>query len=104
MDVIVSPMTSLNPVSTNIGQALASVVGPLLTAKFHKEAGGAALPGETVVLDSLPGLKCKTVIFLNLDRWDNNPNGRPMQVKKKFFLCYNCWLNCVFIKTTTNNP
>lgn len=74
-------MTSLNPVSTNIGQALANVVGPLLTAKFDKEAGGVALPGETVVLDSLPGLKCKTVIFLNLERWDNNLDGHPIQVK-----------------------
>ncbi|XP_013883779.1 poly [ADP-ribose] polymerase 14 [Austrofundulus limnaeus] len=83
VDVIVSPMASLNPVSTKIGQALASVVGPLLTAKFHEDTGGVALPGETVVLDSLPGLKCKTVIFLNLDRWDNNQDGRPIQELKK---------------------
>ncbi|XP_017296327.1 protein mono-ADP-ribosyltransferase PARP14 [Kryptolebias marmoratus] len=79
VDAIVSPMASLNPVSTNIGQALASVVGPQLTAKFHKEAGGATLPGDTVVVESLPGLKCKTVIFLNLDRWDNTQDGAPVQ-------------------------
>lgn len=81
MDVIVSPMVSHNPASTNVGKALVSVVGPELTAKFQKEAGGATLPGETVIVEGLPGLKCKTVVFLNLNRWDNAQDGNSVQVK-----------------------
>lgn len=83
-----SPMVGLNPASTHVGQALASVVGPELTAKFRKEAGGATQAGEIVVVESLPGLKCKIIIFLNLNRWDNTQDGNSVQVK--YVVLYFC--------------
>lgn len=56
------------------------MVGPQLTAGFHKEAGGATLPGDTVLVVGLPSLQSKGVFFLNLLPWDNNQHGVAIQV------------------------
>lgn len=81
MDVLVSPMASHDPLSTRVGNILSNMVGPQLTAKFHTEAGGATLPGDTVLVEGLPALRSKAVIFLNLLSWDNNQHGAAVQVK-----------------------
>ncbi|XP_012712444.2 protein mono-ADP-ribosyltransferase PARP14 [Fundulus heteroclitus] len=82
-DAIVSPMVGHDPVSTRIGNILKETVGPQLTEKFNKEAGGATLPGETVAVERLPSLNCKAVIFLNLLTWDNSQHGSAAQALKQ---------------------
>ncbi|XP_053199298.1 protein mono-ADP-ribosyltransferase PARP14-like isoform X2 [Scomber japonicus] len=79
VDVLVSPMASHDPLSTRVGNILSNMVGPQLTAKFHTEAGGATLPGDTVLVEGLPALRSKAVIFLNLLSWDNNQHGAAVQ-------------------------
>lgn len=81
MDGLVSPMAGHDPLSTRVGNALSNVVGPQLTAKFHKEAGGATLDGDIVLVEGLPALQSKGVFFLNLVTWDNNQNGTAVQVR-----------------------
>ncbi len=83
---MVSPMAGHDPLSTSIGHALSRVVGPQLTAKFHKKAGGATLPGETVPVEGLYALQSRVVYFLNLIPWDNNQHGTAIQVKCFVFL------------------
>ncbi|KAM4537418.1 protein mono-ADP-ribosyltransferase PARP14-like isoform 2-T2 [Odontesthes bonariensis] len=79
-DALVCPMLGHNPLSLRIGNTLANVVGPQLTAKFYKAATGATLPGDTVTVDSLPKLNCKAVIFINQVCWDNSQHGTAVQV------------------------
>lgn len=81
MDGLVSPMAGHNPLSTRVGHALTNVVGPQLTAKFQKEADGATLPGNTVLVEGLPALQSKGVFFLNLVPWDNDQHGTAVQVR-----------------------
>ncbi|XP_047241013.1 protein mono-ADP-ribosyltransferase PARP14-like isoform X1 [Girardinichthys multiradiatus] len=83
VDAIVSPMVGHDPVSTRIGNTLSNMTGGQLEAKFHKEAGGATLPSESVVVEGLPGLKCKAVFFLNLLSWDNNQHGSAAQALRQ---------------------
>lgn len=80
MDALVSPMVGHNPLSTRVGNVLSNVVGPQLSATFHKDAGGATLPGDIVLVEGLPALQSKAVIFLNLLSWDNNQHGSAIQV------------------------
>ncbi|XP_037614081.1 protein mono-ADP-ribosyltransferase PARP14-like isoform X1 [Sebastes umbrosus] len=82
VDGLVSPMVGHHPLSTRVGNALSDMVGPQLTAKFHNEAGGATLPGDTVLVEGLPALRSKGVFFLNLIPWDNNPHGTAVQALK----------------------
>ncbi|XP_032438306.1 protein mono-ADP-ribosyltransferase PARP15-like [Xiphophorus hellerii] len=79
-DAIVCPMIGHDPLSSRIGKTLSNIIGEQLKEKFNKETEKATLPGETVVVDGLPGLKCKAVIFLNLLCWDNNEHGSAVQV------------------------
>ncbi|XP_032438279.1 protein mono-ADP-ribosyltransferase PARP14-like [Xiphophorus hellerii] len=74
-DAIVSPMIGHDPVSTRIGNILQTNVGPQLEALFYQEAGGATLPSDIVVVERVPVVKCKAVIFLNLQCWDNKQDG-----------------------------
>lgn len=74
-------MAGYDPHSTNVGKALSRVAGPLLTTKFHKEAGGAIVPGGIVMVQGLPVLQSKAVIFISLAVWDNNQHGTALQVK-----------------------
>ncbi|XP_076580590.1 protein mono-ADP-ribosyltransferase PARP14-like [Chaetodon auriga] len=83
VDVLVSPMAGHNPLSTRVGNALSNMVGPELTAKFHKEAGGATLPSDTVLVEGLPALRCKGVYFINLVPWDNSEHGTAVQVLRQ---------------------
>lgn len=73
-------MFAHEPLSSRIGNILSHVVGPQMTVKFNKEAGGATLPGDIVLVENLPPLTCKAVIFLNLAPWDNNQSGTAVQV------------------------
>ncbi|KAM4714714.1 protein mono-ADP-ribosyltransferase PARP14-like [Anableps anableps] len=82
-DAIVSPMVGHEPLSTRIGTILDANAGGHLTTMFHKEAGGATLPSETVVAERLPGLKCKAVIFVNLQSWDNKQQGAAAEVLRQ---------------------
>ncbi|XP_028991732.1 protein mono-ADP-ribosyltransferase PARP14-like isoform X2 [Betta splendens] len=83
VDVLVSPIVGHDPLSTNVAKALFNLAGPKLTANFYAEAGGATQPGDTVLVQDLPGLKCKAVIFLNLAVWGNNQHGGAVQVLKR---------------------
>ncbi|XP_078131653.1 protein mono-ADP-ribosyltransferase PARP14-like isoform X3 [Sander vitreus] len=83
VDGLVSPMFGHDPLSTRVGNILSNIVGPQLTAKFHKEAGGATLPGGIVLVDGLPALQSKGVFFLNLLPWDNNQQGTAVQVLRQ---------------------
>ncbi|XP_044040522.1 protein mono-ADP-ribosyltransferase PARP14-like isoform X2 [Siniperca chuatsi] len=80
VDGLVSPMVGHDPLSTRVGNALSNMVGPQLTAKFHKEADGATKPGDTVLVEGLPALQSKGVFFLNLFPWDNDRHGNAVQV------------------------
>lgn len=79
-------MIGHDPLSSRIGKTLSNIFGKQLEEKFTKETGKATLPGETFVVDGLPGLKCKAVIFLNLLCWDNKEHGSAAQVTN---LCKN---------------
>ncbi|MED6253919.1 hypothetical protein ATANTOWER_008100 [Ataeniobius toweri] len=92
VDALVSPMVGHDPLSTRIGKTLRNMTGGQLEAKFHKEAGGATLPSESVVVEGLPGLKCKAVFFLNLLCWDCDQHGSAAQtlrqgIKKILAIC-----------------
>ncbi|XP_032438307.1 protein mono-ADP-ribosyltransferase PARP14-like [Xiphophorus hellerii] len=82
-DAIVCPMIGHDPLSSRIGKTLSNIIGKQLKEKFDKETGKATLPGETVVVDGLPGLKCKAVIFLNLICWDNKEDGSAAQALRQ---------------------
>lgn len=73
-------MAGHDPLSTRVGNILSGMVGPQLAIKFHSEAGGATLPGETVLVEGLPGLPSNGVFFLNLVPWDGNRDGNAVQV------------------------
>lgn len=75
-----SPMIGHDPVSTRIGNILQTNVGPQLGALFYQEAGGATLPSDIVVVERVPVVKCKAVIFLNLQCWDNKQDGPAIGV------------------------
>ncbi|XP_059210657.1 protein mono-ADP-ribosyltransferase PARP14-like [Centropristis striata] len=83
VDALVSPMARHDPLSTRVGKILSNKVGPQLAAKFHTEAGGATLPGDIVVVEGLPALQSKGVVFLNLLPWDNNQQGTAVQALRK---------------------
>lgn len=98
MDGLVAPMVGHDPLSTRVGNDLSNMVGTQLTAKFHKEAGGATLPGDVVLVEGLPALQSKGLFFLNLLPWDNNQQGTAVQVKKRF-LCNQVYLYLCFVVT-----
>lgn len=83
VDSLVSPMLGHDPLSTRVGEAFSSVVGPQLTGSFHTEARGGTLPGETVLVHGLPGLRSKVVFFLHLIQWDKKPNGTAVQALRR---------------------
>ncbi|KAM9335537.1 protein mono-ADP-ribosyltransferase PARP14-like [Symphorus nematophorus] len=83
VDCLVSPMAGHDPLSSRVGNVLYNVVGPQLTAEFHKKAGGATLPSDTVLVEGLPALPSKGVFFLNLVHWDNNQHGAAVQVLRQ---------------------
>ncbi|XP_029310994.1 protein mono-ADP-ribosyltransferase PARP14-like isoform X2 [Cottoperca gobio] len=83
VDALISPMVGHDPLSTRVGNALSDMAGPQLTAKFHKEAGRAAAPGDTILVEGLPALQSKGVFFLNIIPWDNNQHGTAVQVLRQ---------------------
>ncbi|KAM8746808.1 protein mono-ADP-ribosyltransferase PARP14-like [Acanthopagrus schlegelii] len=83
VDGLVSPMVGHDPLSTRVGNILSGIVGPQLAIKFHSEARGATLPGETVLVEGLPGLPSNAVFFLNLVPWDGNRDGNAVQVLRQ---------------------
>ncbi|XP_075948577.1 protein mono-ADP-ribosyltransferase PARP14-like isoform X1 [Anarhichas minor] len=83
VDCIVTPMLGHDPTSIRVGSALSVMVGPQLTANFHKEAGGPTLPGDTVLVAGLPTLQSKGVFFLNLLPWDNNQHEVAIQTMRQ---------------------
>uniref|UniRef100_A0A8C4DMJ6 Macro domain-containing protein n=1 Tax=Dicentrarchus labrax TaxID=13489 RepID=A0A8C4DMJ6_DICLA len=52
-----------------------------LTARFGEEAKEETLPGDTVLVDGLPGLLSNAVFFINLVPWDDDEDGIAVQVK-----------------------
>uniref|UniRef100_A0A669BRR2 AIG1-type G domain-containing protein n=1 Tax=Oreochromis niloticus TaxID=8128 RepID=A0A669BRR2_ORENI len=80
VDALVSPMVGHNPHSTRVGNALFAVAGSQLTTRFRKEAEDETMPGDSVLLEGLPGLQSNAVFFLNLVRWNGDPDGGAVQV------------------------
>lgn len=80
---LVCPMVGHDPLSSRVGNALSNMVGSQLAAKFHKDAGGATVPGDAILVEGLPVLQSKGVFFLNLVPWDNNQNGTAVQVLRQ---------------------
>ncbi|XP_031596858.2 uncharacterized protein LOC116321214 [Oreochromis aureus] len=80
VDALVSPMVGHDPLSTCVGNALFEVAGPELTTRFIKEAEDETMPGDSVLLEDLPGLQCNAVFFLNLVPFDGDPDGSAVQV------------------------
>ncbi|XP_039465866.1 uncharacterized protein LOC116319687 isoform X1 [Oreochromis aureus] len=80
VDALVSPMVGHNPHSTRVGNALFAVAGRQLTTRFRKEAEDETMPGDSVLLEGLPGLQSNAVFFLNLVRWNGDPDGGAVQV------------------------
>ncbi|XP_025760555.1 uncharacterized protein LOC106097050 [Oreochromis niloticus] len=79
VDALVCPMVG-HPLSTRVGNALFAVAGRQLTTRFRKEAEDETMPGDSVLLEGLPGLQCNAVFFLNLVRWDGDPEGVAVQI------------------------
>ncbi|XP_014266151.3 uncharacterized protein LOC106675642 [Maylandia zebra] len=80
VDALVSPMVGHDPLSTRVGNALFAGAGRQLTTRFRKEEEDETMPGDSVLLEGLPGLQCNAVFFLNLVPWDGDPDGVPVQV------------------------
>ncbi|XP_034532872.1 protein mono-ADP-ribosyltransferase PARP14-like [Notolabrus celidotus] len=80
VDAIATPMVGHDPLSTRVGNSLFKTVGPHLTARFREEAGEETMPGDTVLVEDLPGLQSDAVFFLNLVPWDNDDDGTAVQV------------------------
>ncbi|XP_076737783.1 uncharacterized protein LOC143416461 [Maylandia zebra] len=80
VDALVSPMVGHDPLSTRVGNALFEVAGPQLTTRFRKEAEDETMPGDSVLLEGLPGLQSNAVFFLNLVPFDGDPEGVAVQV------------------------
>ncbi|KAM7366430.1 hypothetical protein PAMP_015868 [Pampus punctatissimus] len=80
VDALVSPMVGHDPLSTRVGNSLFTMVGGQLAARFREEAREETVPGDTVVVEGLPALPSKAVIFLNLVPWDNDPYGTAIEV------------------------
>ncbi|PWA30422.1 hypothetical protein CCH79_00020670, partial [Gambusia affinis] len=81
-DAIVCPMIGHDSLSSRIGKTLSNIIGDQLEEKF-RETEKATLPSETVVVEGLPGLKCKAVIFLNLISWHNNEHETAVQALRQ---------------------
>ncbi|XP_035760079.1 uncharacterized protein LOC118453452, partial [Neolamprologus brichardi] len=79
VDALVSPMVGHNPHSTRVGNALFAVAGRQLTTRFRKETDDETMPGDSVLLEGLPGLQSSAVFFLNLVPWNGDPDGVPVQ-------------------------
>ncbi|KAM6909468.1 uncharacterized protein FYW49_013303 [Xenentodon cancila] len=79
-DVLVSPMVGDNPLSTRVGNILYKTAGYQLTARFTKEAGEEVIPGDSVLVEGLPGLRSTALLFLSLIPWDDDENGTAVQV------------------------
>uniref|UniRef100_A0A3P9D082 AIG1-type G domain-containing protein n=1 Tax=Maylandia zebra TaxID=106582 RepID=A0A3P9D082_9CICH len=73
-------MVGHDPLSTRVGNALFEVAGPQLTTRFRKEEEDETMPGDSVLLEGLPGLQSNAVFFLNLVPWDGDPDGVAVQV------------------------
>lgn len=73
-------MVGHDPLSTRVGNTLNDALGSQLSAWFHSAAGGVTLPGDAVLLEALPGLPAKAVLFLNLMPWDNTQDGAAVMV------------------------
>ncbi|XP_042071978.1 uncharacterized protein LOC106632562 [Haplochromis burtoni] len=73
-------MVGHDPLSTRVGNALFEVAGPQLTTRFRKEAEDETMPGDSVLLEGLPGLQSNAVFFLNLVPFDGDPDGVAVQV------------------------
>ncbi|XP_044040989.1 uncharacterized protein LOC122870691 [Siniperca chuatsi] len=80
VDALVSPMVGHDPLSTRVGNTLSKMVGSQLTAGFRKKAGEETLPGDTVLVEGLPGLPSNAVFFVNLVPWDDDQDGIAVQV------------------------
>ncbi|XP_005755631.1 uncharacterized protein LOC102195312 [Pundamilia nyererei] len=80
VDALVSPMVGHDPLSTRVGNTLFEVAGPQLTTRFRKEAEDERDPGDSVLLEGLPGLQSNAVFFLNLVPFDGDPDGDAVQV------------------------
>uniref|UniRef100_A0A669BA76 Macro domain-containing protein n=1 Tax=Oreochromis niloticus TaxID=8128 RepID=A0A669BA76_ORENI len=52
-----------------------------LTTRFIKEAEDETMPGDSVLLEGLPGLQSNAVFFLNLVPFDGDPDGVAVQVR-----------------------
>lgn len=81
VDALVSPMVGHDPLTTRVGNTLFKIVGPQLTAMFRKEAEEEMMPGDTVLVEGLPGLPSNAVFFPSLVPWDDDDDGAAVQVK-----------------------
>ncbi|XP_038586826.1 LOW QUALITY PROTEIN: protein mono-ADP-ribosyltransferase PARP14-like [Micropterus salmoides] len=86
VDALVSPMVGHDPLTTRVGNTLFKIVGPQLTAMFRKEAEEEMMPGDTVLVEGLPGLPSNAVFFPSLVPWDDDDDGAAVQVLR---LCIN---------------
>ncbi|XP_045919922.1 protein mono-ADP-ribosyltransferase PARP14-like [Micropterus dolomieu] len=86
VDALVSPMVGHDPLTTRVGNTLFEMVGPQLTAMFRKEAEEEMTPGDTVLVEGLPGLPSNAVFFPSLVPWDDDDDGAAVQVLR---LCIN---------------
>ncbi|XP_061564410.1 uncharacterized protein LOC133419318 [Cololabis saira] len=79
-DVLVSPMVGDNPRSTRVGNIICKAAGSRLTNGFRKVGGEEAMPGDSVLVEGLPGLPTHAVFFLSLIPWNGDESGTAVQV------------------------
>ncbi|XP_011490841.1 uncharacterized protein LOC105357483 [Oryzias latipes] len=79
-DAVVSPMVGHHPVSTRLGNILENIVGSRLTTAFREVAADEGMPGDSVLVEGLPGLPSKAVFFTHLIPWDEDEDGPAVQV------------------------
>lgn len=75
-------MVHHEPLSTRVGNIFNQMVGSQLTVRFSQEAGEETMPGDSVLVEGLPGLPSDAVFFLSLIPWDDEEDGTAVQVEK----------------------
>ncbi|KAJ0055459.1 hypothetical protein NL108_003827 [Boleophthalmus pectinirostris] len=83
VECLVCPMLGHQPTSVRVGQALQSQTGAALVTMFHQASGGASRPGGIVLVEGLPGLLSKGVVFLNLINYSVQQQEGAKQVLKE---------------------
>ncbi|XP_028330617.1 uncharacterized protein LOC114480569 isoform X2 [Gouania willdenowi] len=81
VEALVSPMVFDDPLSTVVGQSLHKVVGPRLLKRFSEQKADKEVElGNSVLVEDLQRIPCKSLFFVSLTEWNEDPDGAAVEV------------------------